>query len=63
MAVFDESLKDSGAQTVAVFGSLAKAREMAVARETMRNSRGQTLLRELKFINWSGLATGGVPRV
>ncbi len=51
MAVFDLSLKDPDAQTAAVFGSLAKAREMAVDRETMRNSRGQTLPRELKFIN------------
>jgi len=51
MAVFDESLKDTDAQTAAVFGSLAKAQEMAITRETMRNSRGQTLLRELKFIN------------
>ena len=51
MAVFDESMKDSDAQTAAVFGSVAKAQEMAVTRETMRTGRGQMLLRELKFIN------------
>jgi hypothetical protein len=51
MAVFDQSLKDSDAQTAQVFGSLAKAQEMAVTRESMRETRGQTLLRELKFMN------------
>jgi len=51
MAVFDQSLKDSDAQTAAVFGSLAKAQEMAVTRESMRETRGSMLLRELKFIN------------
>lgn len=51
MAVFDESMKDSDAQTTAVFGSIAKAQDMAVTRETMRSARGQTLLRELKFTN------------
>ena len=51
MAVFDESLKDADAQTAAVFGSVEKAQEMAVTREAMRTSRGQTLLRELKFTN------------
>jgi hypothetical protein len=51
MAVFDQSLKDADAQTTAAFGSLDKAHDMAITRETMRTSRGQMLLRELKFIN------------
>jgi hypothetical protein len=51
MAVFDQSLKEADAQTAAVFGSVAKAQEMAVTRESMRTTRGQTLLRELKFTN------------
>jgi hypothetical protein len=51
MAVFDQSLKDSDAQTAAVFGSVAKAQEMAVTRESMRETRGSMLLRELKFTN------------
>ena len=51
MAVFDASMKDTDAQTAAAFGSLAKAQEMAVTRETMRTAHGQTLLRELKFSN------------
>jgi len=51
MAVFDRALKDSDAQTTAVFGSLDKAQAMAVTRESMRETRGQLLLRELKFTN------------
>ena len=51
MAVFDRALRDSDAQAAAVFGSLAKAQEMAVTRESMREQRGSMLLRELKFIN------------
>ena len=51
MAVFDQSLKEADAQTAAVFGSLAKAQEMAVTRESMRETRGQMLARELKFMN------------
>ena len=51
MAVFDRALKDSDAQTAAVFGSLEKAQSMAVTRESMREQRGQMLLRELKFMN------------
>ena len=51
MAVFDQSLKEGETQTSAVFGSLEKAQEMAVTRESMRETRGQMLLRELKFTN------------
>jgi hypothetical protein len=51
MAVFDRSLKDQDAQTSAVFGSLGKAQESAIGREAMRTTRGQLLLRELKFTN------------
>jgi hypothetical protein len=51
MAVFDQSLKDSDAQTAAVFGSLEKAQAMAITREQMRETRGSMLLRELKFTN------------
>jgi hypothetical protein len=49
MAVFDRSLKDFDTQSAGVFGSTDKAQQAAVARETMRVSRGQTLLREYKF--------------
>jgi hypothetical protein len=51
MAVFDRSLKDQDAETAAVFGSLAKARDSSISREAMRTPRGQVLLRELKFTN------------
>ena len=51
MGVFDRSLKEADAQTAAVFGSTTKASEMAISREAMRSNRGQTLLRELKFMN------------
>jgi hypothetical protein len=51
MAVFDRSLKDTDAQTAAIFGSVAKAQASAVDRETLRSGRGQVLLRELKFTN------------
>jgi hypothetical protein len=51
MAVFDRSMKESDAQTAAVFGSVARAQESAVAREAMRTTHGQALLRELKFTN------------
>ncbi|MFI4975351.1 MAG: hypothetical protein ACHP84_12490 [Caulobacterales bacterium] len=49
MAVFDRPLSDLDAQTATVFGSVAKAQESAIAREAMRTSRGQVLLRELQF--------------
>jgi len=49
LAAFDRPLADAEKSTAAQFGSLDKAQEMAMRRETLRSVKGTEVYRQLEF--------------